>query len=308
MNLQQLEYLLAVDKYRHFAKAAEHCHVTQPTLSMMIKKLEEELDVLIFDRSIQPVEPTNIGRKLIAQAHNILSEAAIMRDLVLEEKVTVSGPLSLGIIPTLAPYLIPSFLPNFLNDYPDVQLKISEHTTEDLVEQLKTRHIDIGILVTPLEDKSIKEIPLFYETFMVYTSDPSDKAYIIPEEIDPNELWLLEEGHCFRSQIVNLCELKNQRQVAMEYQASSIETLKRLVEQEKGITIIPELASLHLNSKQQKLLKPFAPPQPVREVSLVTRKNFARHRMVDILSQTILNRLPAQIQRENPGGRVEIYT
>lgn len=308
MNLQQLEYLLAVDKYRHFARAAENCHVTQPTLSMMIKKLEEELNVLIFDRSIHPVEPTNIGRKLINQANKILSEAAVMRDLVLEAQTTVSGPLSLGVIPTLAPYLIPSFLPKFLNDYPKVQLKISEHTTDDLIEQLKTRQIDIGILVTPLENKNIKEIPLFYESFMVYTSTPSEKAYIIPEEIDPNELWLLEEGHCFRSQIVNLCELKNQRQVAMEYQASSIETLKRLVEQEEGVTIIPELATLHLNPEQQKLLKPFAPPQPVREVSLVTRKNFARHRMVDIVGQTILNMLPPQIQRKNPGERVAIYT
>lgn len=307
MNLQQLEYLLAVDKHRHFAKAAQNCHVTQPTLSMMIKKLEEELGVLIFDRSIHPVEPTNIGRKLISQAHAILSEAAVMRDLILEEKVTVSGPLNLGIIPTLAPYLIPSFLPNFLKAYPSVQLKVSEYTTEDLIDQLKSRHIDIGILVTPLDDKLIQEIPLFYESFMVYTSNPSKKDYIIPEEIDPNELWLLEEGHCFRSQIVNLCELKNQRQVVMEYQASSIETLKRLVEQQKGVTILPELATLHLSSQQRLFLKPFAPPQPVREISLVTRKNFVRQRMVEILSQTILDNLPSQIKRENPGQRVEIY-
>jgi LysR family hydrogen peroxide-inducible transcriptional activator len=302
-----LEYLLAVDKHRHFARAAEHCHVTQPTLSMMIKKLEEELGVLIFDRTIQPVEPTNIGRKLIAQARQILSEAAIMQDLVLEEKVTLSGPLHLGIIPTLAPYLIPSFLPKFLRDFPEVKLKISEHTTEELIEQLKARQIDIGILVTPLEEKGIREMPLFYESFMVYTSNPSEKAYIIPEEIDPNELWLLEEGHCFRSQIVNLCELKNKRQVAMEYQASSIETLKRLVEQQKGVTIIPELASLHLTPTQQRLLKPFAPPQPVREVSLATRKNFVRHRMVEILRQIILENLPPEIRRDNPGQRVELF-
>lgn len=307
MNLQQLEYLLAVDRLRHFARAAEQCHVTQPTLSMMIKKLEEELGVLIFDRTIQPVEPTNIGRKLIAQAQVILSEAANMRDLVLEEKVTVSGPLRLGIIPTLAPYLIPSFLPDFLTQYPDVQLKITEYTTEDQLDHLKARNIDIGILVTPLEDKAVREIPIFYESFLVYTSNPSSKAYIIPEEIDPNELWLLEEGHCFRSQILNLCELKNQRRVAMEYQASSIETLKRLVEQQKGVTILPEMATLHLSAEQKKLLKPFAPPQPVREVSLVIRKNFLRHRMVEILRTAILKNLPAQIQRENQGQRVEIY-
>ncbi|PHN05329.1 hydrogen peroxide-inducible genes activator [Flavilitoribacter nigricans] len=307
MNLQQLEYLLAVNKYRHFARAAEHCHVTQPTLSMMIKKLEEELNVLIFDRSIQPVEPTNIGRKLIEQAQTVLSEAAGMKDLVREEQVTVSGPLKIGVIPTLAPYLIPSFLPRFLHTHPGLQLKISEHTTEDLIKQLKVRHIDIGILVTPLNDRSVREIPLFYESFLVYTSDPSEKAYIIPEEIDPNDLWLLEEGHCFRSQVVNLCELKDQRQVAMQYQAGSFETLKRLVEEEKGITILPELATLHLNGRQKKLLKPFAPPQPVREVSLVIRKNFVRQRLVEILSTAILDNLPAQIQRENPGQRVDIY-
>lgn len=307
MNLQQLEYLLAVDKYRHFSKAARHCHVTQPTLSMMIKKLEEELGVLIFDRSLQPLEPTNIGRKLIAQAHVILSEAAAMHDLILEEQVAVAGPLNIGIIPTLAPYLIPSFLPRFLEEYPKIKLKIAEHTTEKLVERLKSRHIDIGILVTPLEDKAIQEIPLFYESFVVYTSNPSDKAYILPEEIDPNELWLLEEGHCFRSQIVNLCELKNRRRVALEYEAGSIETLKRLVEQEKGVTILPELATLDLNREQRQRLKSFAPPQPVREVSLVVRRNFVRHRMIEVMRDFILKHLPPHVRRKNPGQRVEIY-
>lgn len=307
MNLQQLEYVLAVDSLRNFGKAAEHCHVTQPTLSMMIKKLEEELGVIIFDRSLQPVKPTDIGRKLIAQAQVILREAALMHDLVLEEQESIAGPLNLGIIPTLAPYLVPAFLPRFLSRYTNVQLKISEYTTEDLVAQLNSRQVDVGILVTPLQDRTIEEIPLFYESFLVYTSNPSDKAYILPEEIDPNELWLLEEGHCFRSQIVRICELRNRRTMAMEYQAGSIETLKRLVEQQSGVTILPELATLHLGPQQQNLLKPFAPPQPVREVSLVVRKNFVRRRMLEVLKETILDTLPVQIQRTNPGQRVDVF-
>ncbi|MEZ4989700.1 MAG: LysR substrate-binding domain-containing protein [Saprospiraceae bacterium] len=307
MNLQQLEYILAVDQLKHFGKAAERCHVTQPTLSMMIKKLEDELEVNIFDRSRQPVEPTEIGRKVIDQAQIILRETSQLKDLILQEKSRTTGPLHLGIIPTLAPYLLPAFLPEFIKDHPDIQLKIAELTTEQLVQQLKARQLDVGILVTPLQDETIREIPLFYEPFLAYTAQPSDKTYILPEDIDPNELWLLEEGHCFRSQIVNLCELRHQQKILMEYQAGSIETLKRLVEQGHGITILPELATLDMTPQQMHHVKPFAPPQPVREVSLIVRKNFVRSGVIELLHTSVLSILPKQIQLTNPGLRIDIY-
>lgn len=307
MNLQQLEYILAVDRLNHFGRAAEHCHVTQPTLSMMIKKLEEELGVSIFDRSSQPVEPTEIGRKILDQAQIILREKDQLKDLIQEEQMRITGPLHLGIIPTLAPYLLPRLLPDLLQSHPDLQLKIAELTTKQLIKQLRYRQLDIGILVTPLQDDTLREIPLFYESFLVYTTHPFAKTYLLPEDINPDELWLLEEGHCFRSQIVNLCELRNQQKMHVEYQAGSIETLKRLVEQGRGITILPELATLDLTARQQDHLKPFAPPQPVREVSLVVRKNFIRQRMVDLIREAILQILPDQIHRKNAGKRIDIY-
>lgn len=307
MNLQQLEYILAVNRLRHFGKAAAQCHVTQPTLSMMIKKLEEELGVSIFDRSRQPVEPTEIGYKILEQARVILRETHHLKDLILEEQARVTGPLYLGIIPTLAPYLLPALLPDLLQQHQGLQVKIAELTTERLVEQLKNRQLDVGILVTPLQDEDIREIPLFYESFLAYTAKPNEKAYLLPEDIDPNELWLLEEGHCFRSQIVNLCELRNQQQLSVEYQAGSIETLKRLVEQGRGITVLPELATLNMLPHQQQHLKPFAPPQPVREISLVVRKNFVRRRMIALLEAAILKILPDHIPRENPGLRIDIF-
>lgn len=212
MNLQQLEYIIAIDKYRHFVKAAEACFVTQATLSMMIKKLEEELEVKIFDRSKQPVVPTDIGEKIILQAKITLQHAQKIKELINEEQDKISGELRIGIIPTLAPYLLPLFLPSYLKNYPLVKIQISELTTEEIVQRLERNEIDAGILATPLENKILIEKPLFYEQFVVYASKEEqfrNKKYLLAEDIDVNRLWLLEEGHCLRSQVINLCELKS---------------------------------------------------------------------------------------------------
>ncbi|MEO0473114.1 MAG: LysR substrate-binding domain-containing protein, partial [Bacteroidota bacterium] len=285
MNLQQLEYIVAVDIHRHFARAAESCHVTQPTLSMMIRKLEDELDTLIFDRSRQPVMPTEAGTEIIEQARIILQETERLREITRVHKGIINGELRVGIIPTLAPYLLPLFINPFLDKYPSIRLRVAEYTTETLLEKLRTGELDVGILVTPLEVNFVREIPLFYEAFMVYASHQYKKEYLMVEDINPDELWLLEEGHCFRSQIMNLCELRRQRNVHMEYAAGSIETLKQLVEKRMGVTILPELATLSLSSEQQLRLKPFQPPAPVREVSLVTHRNYIKARMVEALKE-----------------------
>ena len=292
MNLQQLEYISAVELYRHFAKAAEACHVTQPTLSMMIQKLEDELAVKIFDRSKQPVVPTKIGVLLIDQARLILNQVKQMKETVRQQKNDVAGDFTIGIIPTLAPYLVPLFIQSFLQNYPQVRLRIVEHTTEIIAEKLKKGLLDAGILVTPLGNESIVEIPLFYEAFVVYSSHPYDKEYLLPEDLNPNELWLLQEGHCFRSQIMNLCELRRNSNSAFEYESGSIETLKQLVDNQNGITILPDLATLNLNETQRKKIKHFAAPPPVREVSIVVQRDFVRQGLVQALKTEILANCP----------------
>lgn len=301
MNLQQLEYIVAVDNWRHFATAAEKCFVTQPTLSMMIRKLEEELDVQIFDRSRQPVVPTEAGELIIAQARAVLSEASRMKELVNELRGEIAGEVSIGIIPTLAPYLLPLFLPSFLEHFPQVRVKILENTTEQIIEKLKHNALDAGILATPLNDQAILENPLFYEQFVAYSSKREsilEKHFILQEDIDVNKLWLLEEGHCLRSQVMNLCALRpsslDGRQ--LEYEAGSIETLKKMVDVNQGITIIPELALRGMEKKELEQVRYFQAPAPVREISLVTYRLFNKRRIIDALCEHILAAVPEEMK------------
>jgi LysR family hydrogen peroxide-inducible transcriptional activator len=297
VNLQQLDYIIALDTHRHFSKAAESCFIAQATLSMMIHKLELELGVKIFDRSKHPVVPTEIGIKVIAQARRIVSGAARMKELILEEKGEVSGQLKLGIIPTLAPYLLPLFLKEFTTGYPKVKLIISEHTTASILRRLKSGELDAGILATPLNDIATTEQVLFYEKYFLYVNKNEkgfDRQYVLPTDIDIDRLWLLEEGHCMRSQILNLCELKKQHEVGekLHYEAGSIETLKNLVEKNFGITIIPELATFDLSSAQRRRLRFFKAPTPVREISIVTHREYVKERLIEVLKETILSVIP----------------
>lgn len=297
MNLQQLDYIIAVDTFRHFAKAAEKSFVTQATLSMMIQKLEIELGVKIFDRSRQPVTPTEIGKKIIEQARKIVSEAGQLKEIINLEKGDVAGELKVGIIPTLAPYLLPLFLKEFSDTYPQVKLNISEHTTTTIIQKLKSGLLDAGILATPLNDNSIKEQPIFFEKYFLYVNNKEkgfDKQYVLPSNIDISRLWILEEGHCMRSQILNLCELKKAHsdEEKIHYEAGSIETLKNIVEKNFGITIIPELATFNLTSSQKKRLRYFKPPTPVREISLITHREFIKMRLIEALKEMILSVIP----------------
>ncbi|MDB5262804.1 MAG: transcriptional regulator, LysR family [Adhaeribacter sp.] len=308
MTLVQLEYIVAVDTYRHFATAAEKSFVTQPTLSMQIQKLEEELGVKLFDRSKQPVVPTEVGEEIIQQARLLLRQAQVIKQIISDKKGEIAGELRLGVIPTLAPYLLPLFLREFLQKYPKVKLKITELTTENIASCLKQNKLDVGLLVTPLQDHSLKERVLFYEELVAYVSKENalyGKKYVLPADIDLKMLWLLEEGHCFRSQILNLCELRSAlpEGKAFEYEAGSIETLRRMVEQDNGITIIPELATLDFSAKQQMLVRYFDQPAPVREVSLVTHRDYVKKRLVEVLQAEILAALPAKV-RNNKNERV----
>ena len=300
MNLQQLEYIVSLAAQQHFGKAAEACFVTQPTLSMMIQRLEEELDVKIFDRSRQPVVPTAVGQDLIDQARQVLHEVECLREIAAATKGTLTGELRIGIIPTLSPYLLPLFLPAFVKKYPEVKLKISERTTAHILENLQAGALDVGILVTPLQNSSIRETPLFYEPFVVYSAENYDKEFLLPEDIDPNQLLLLEEGHCLRSQILNICALRSKTEMSVEYEAGSLETLKQLVDANNGITILPELATLYLSKEQLKKVKRLAQPEPVREVSLVTHRHLVKQRLVAALEEEILRYLPkGRVWRES---------
>ncbi|PZP50319.1 MAG: DNA-binding transcriptional regulator OxyR [Pseudopedobacter saltans] len=301
MTFTQLEYIVAVNTYRHFATAAENCFVTQPTLSMQIQKLEEELGIKIFDRSKQPVIPTEAGEEIIQQAKVILQQRNDLLETIASKKGIVNGELRLGIIPTLAPYLIPLFVPTFSQKFPMVKMQIVELTTENLLIQLKEGKIDAGVVVTPLNENGIKEEVLFYEKLMAYVSERNDlsqKEFILSSDIDPNKLWLLEEGHCFRSQIINLCELRRKSKDGnhFEYEAGSLETLRRMVDIGDGITILPELATYDLNKSQKSRLRQFQEPAPVREVSIVTHRDFVKKKLVAALKKVILDTLPEPLK------------
>ncbi|CAN5916234.1 hydrogen peroxide-inducible genes activator [soil metagenome] len=269
---------------------------------MMIQKLEEELKVKIFDRSKQPVVPTEVGQAVIGQARRVLAEVARVRDLVGEHKNEVRGELRLGIIPTVAPFLLPLFLNDFLEKYPQLKIIITELTTELIVEKLQRGELDAGILATPLQVEALREIPLYNEEFVVYASGQPDllrKKYVLPADLDLKRLWLLKEGHCLRSQIVSLCELKKQERpyANLEYEAGSIDSLKRLVESNKGITILPELAVLDFTEKEKEALRFFKRPVPVREISLVTYRHYIKERLLQILQEEIVAKVSPLVGR-----------
>ncbi|WP_233877083.1 hydrogen peroxide-inducible genes activator [Dyadobacter sp. CY323] len=309
MNMQQLEYIVAVDNYRHFVHAAEHCHVTQPTLSMMIRKLEEELAVKIFDRTKQPIVPTSIGRDIIDQAKVILSEASRMNEIAKHFNGDLSGELRVGIIPTIAPYLLPHVVNPFITNYPDIRLHVSEMITERIITELKLGNLDVGIIASLSEESSLREIPLYKERFYAFVSENTGlyaKQYILPTDIEPNELWLLEEGHCFRTQIQRLCELSRNSQFgsSFSYRSGSIETLIRMVEKNGGITILPEMAVMELSEEQKKHIRHFRFPEPAREVCLIVNREQMKTRLIDALKAGITAYLPQEIFETNTEIRV----
>ena len=305
MNIQQLEYIIAVDNYRHFSKAAEASFVTQPTLSMMIQKLEEELGVKLFDRSQLPVQPTEIGTRLINQARLALAQLNQIKEIVQEEKGIVKGIFRLAIIPTISPYLLPKLMQVHSENKFDIRIVISELTTDQILKGLANDSIDGGILATPLKEPAITEHPIYYERFFAYVS-PREKALYARTSLDESDLtstrlWLLDEVHCFRTQILHLCNLKKRRngnQSIFTYEAGSIDTLINIVDQNEGLTVIPEMALSHLSETQKKNVRPFKNSTPVREVSLVTRKEFFRERLLNIIIDEVKMAVPRSLQDE----------
>ena len=294
---------MAVDTYRHFATAAEHCFVTQPTLSMQLQKLEEEMGAQLFDRSRVPVRPTELGRDVIAQARVVLAEARRVQEIVQNQRQELSGELRIGIIPTLAPYLIPLFITGFMEKYPDVRVVVQELLTVEIVEKLNHDLLDVGLLVTPLENKSVRELPLFYEAFVAYINPAHALAKsetVNPAQLDMDELWVLNEGHCFRSQVLNICNRGGfrgaDRKGHLDYKSGSLETLKRIVETQHGLTLLPELSVLEMPEEKRRLVRPFAEPQPLREVSLAVHRSFLKKKLVQALQKEITAAVPESIR------------
>ncbi|WP_199137665.1 hydrogen peroxide-inducible genes activator [Pedobacter sp. ASV12] len=301
MTLVQLEYIVAVDTYRSFVSAADKCFVTQPTLSMQVQKLEEFLNVKIFDRSKQPVVPTEIGAQIIAQARIVLQENQKIKEIISNQQQDITGELKIGIIPTIAPYLLPEVISSMLEKYPDLKLLIWEYTTEDIIHHLKTGVLDCGILATPLVDPNLNETPLFYENFVSYISKNSKlfkKKAIEAEDLEEENIWLLNEGHCMRTQVLNICRsTKNNRLQSLAYNTGSIETLIRMVDVNDGATLLPELALADLSVKQLNKVRYFKSPEPVREISLVTHKNYIKKRMLNALREEILAIIPKTMKQ-----------
>jgi len=305
MNLQQLEYIVALDIHRNHSKAAEHCHVTQPTLSMMVKKLEDELGVRIFDRS-QPLKPTHSGEIIVSRARQILQEIKNLKEFIRNEKDSIEGEFRLGIIPTLAPYLLPRFLNEFLEKHPGTSFTVLELQTEEIIKQLKTNRLDAAILVTPLEDREIREVPVFYEPILLYTSE--NQKYFQQEKVNlksltTENLLLLEEGHCFRGQVMNLCSASKVKKShhQLNYQSGSFETLKAMVDNNYGYTLVPELA-VNVKSKH---VKHFTSPEPVREVSLAVHQGFVKEMLLIKLRDAILKAIPPHFKKNEKYIRVK---
>lgn len=299
MTLQQLEYIVALDSYRHFVTAAEHCFVTQPTLSMQVHKLEEEIGTIIFDRKKQPLEPTKAGTQILLKARQILREVNQLKALVSDEKESIEGVFRLGIIPTVAPYLIPLFVGEFVREHPNTTLSIEEMKSSDIIDGLKNDTLDIGILATPLSEKQLREIPLYYEPFLLYVSEKHPlykKKSIQAKDVNQEGLWILNQGHCFRSQVLNICKPKTSSEKGgLKYESGSIETLKRLIDSDHGYTLVPELAIEH--DRDKKSVRRFEEPQPVREISIVTHNSFAKEVLIEELRKSILKKLPNSFKK-----------
>ncbi|MEB8344468.1 LysR substrate-binding domain-containing protein [Flavobacteriaceae bacterium KMM 6898] len=291
MTITQLQYVLAVAEYQNFTLAAEKSFVTQPTLSMQVQKLEDELDILIFDRSKKPISVTEVGQKIVSQAKNIVNEANRIKDIVDQEKGFIGGEYTLGIIPTIMPTLLPMFLKTFIKKYPKVNLIIKEQNTDSLIRNIQDGHLDAAIAATPLEVEYIKERPLYYEPFVGYVP-PNNKLHKLvklnPEDLDINEVLLLRDGHCFRDGIINLCKsTKSFEDDHFQLQSGSFETLVNLSNEGLGMTLLPYLNTLELDDKKKLNLRHFNSPSPAREVSLIYHKSELKIQITEAIRDVI---------------------
>lgn len=294
MNIQQLEYLIAVDKYKHFGKAAQACFITQPTLSAMIQKFEDELDVKIFDRTTHPIRTTDAGAEIIKEAQKVIDSVMELKNKANFLNNILAGKLNLGIIPTVSSYVLPNEIFSFLKNNPQIELNIKEMTTESIIKALKSGELDAGIISTPYAaaDEFYQDF-LFNEELMLYSANQEAGArkdcFVVPEDIDVDKVWLLEEGNCLRTQFENICQLKENslKPSNLEFLASNINTLIQMVDKVGGITILPEMGVEQLSIEQKQKVSRFIKPFPYREISLIYYKPTYKQKIIDELISEI---------------------
>lgn len=300
MTIQQLQYIVALDDHRHFVRAAEKCFVAQPTLTLQVKKLEEEIGMVIFDRSAQPLVPTPAGKAFIIKAREIISSVENLKDMVNTRKEKLEGSFTLGIIPTLAPYLLHRFLKTFCDAHPRIHLEIKEMQSHQIIQALKTNQIQLGIMVTPTDDNAIREVLLFYEPFLLYANQGHsllEKKELTTGDIKGKDLWVLNEGHCFRNQVLKICDGKtpDSPHKGISFESGSIETIKNMVRSNLGFSLIPELA---VDTETDiSCVRRFKEPQPTREVSIVTHISFTHEKLLAHLRNSIIEKIPENIKK-----------
>jgi LysR family hydrogen peroxide-inducible transcriptional activator len=313
LTLTQLRYLLAVDEHRSFRAAAESCHVSQPALSMQIRRLEEILGVCLFDRGSTPTVPTEIGARVAAQAKAVLRECARLPDSTVPLDVT-SGTYRLGVIPTLARALLPPLVASFSAKYPRVQLVVEELPTDALVRRLLDDSVDGGLAVTPLEIPSIRERHIGYERFFVYLSPKHalrKKRQIRQSDLVEHRPWLLAEGHCFRTQVLHLCSVDLRKAASdggVRFEAGSLDTLVEIVDGGVGLTLLPELTAQKLPAARKKAqLRPFAPTVPVRRISFVHAREHLRRPLAEAVLAAVEETAPAALRKNAGDGLVPVH-
>lgn len=310
MTFTQLEYVVAVATYKSFVAAAEKCFVTQPTLSMQIQKLEDELGVKLFDRNKHPIAITAMGEAIVQQAQVILSECEKVNELIQSQQSVVSGLFRLAVIPTVAPYILPGLLEAYHQAYPDVTLQVNELETDQIVTALRNNEIDAGLLSTPLEENGIKEYPLFTEPLVAYFAEGEPvlkKKLVNSNDISLDRIWLLNEGHCLRNQVLDLCGdqiQKLQKERPYRYESSNVETLRKMVDMNGGLTVLPELATVEFTEDRFERVRYFEDPEPVREISIVTTGHFVKLTMLQTLIDSVLKLVPEKMRVQKSNRKV----
>ncbi len=303
MNIQQLEYLLAVDKYKHFGKAAQACYITQPTLSAMIQKIEDELQAKIFDRTTHPIRTTDFGKEILLEVNHVLDSINRLKERAADLNNTISGTLRLGIIPTVSTFILPNEIFKFLQHNPKVTITAQEFITEGIVKNLQEGKLDAGIIATPhhlAEDFFHEE--LFHEELMLYTSKPElidkNQEFILSENLSSEEMWLLEEGNCLKNQMEHICHLKenNKSPHNLDFKAGNIHTLMQLVDRLGGMTVLPELALEQMTAEQKAKMRRFKKPFPSRTISIIYYKPTYKQKLIDSLAEYLRNEIANRLQ------------
>jgi LysR family transcriptional regulator, hydrogen peroxide-inducible genes activator len=311
MTLTQLNYIIAVDRCRNFAQAAKECFVTQPTLSMQIQKLEDYLQIIIFDRSKSPVEPTPMGKKVLEYARKVMTNAQQLEELSKSLRGEVKGEFILSVIPTLAPYVLPLFVQKFVEQYPEVELKIYENQTDEIIRLLKEGKIDGGLLAAPLEEKELKEEHLFFEPFKIFFSPEHEllkKKTVDEKDLNLKEAWLLKEGHCLRAQALQLCQFKKVADNKhLLFEAGSLETLINMVKSSRGFTVLPYLTTMNLSDRDQKLIREFKNALPVRDICFVTGPHSMKKSIEKALIKTITQSVPKELKKTSGAEVLSIH-